>query len=263
MALACRHSSSQFPRTPRTFPASQANMFPRLASVALLALLASSPSRSADDANDPPWKIHIELQAITLPAKDAFALLPELSDEKSMPAAWTKLEAMITGGKAKVSAVLRGQTHGAKIEAHQGEDLRYPSQFEQPFPIGNPAGEKADPKQNLGVAFGPTVFEVRATGVMLTADAYASADGKRITVTATPEHVWMLGWQEFEQGRLANNEKIIIKQPRFASAKTTGTFALQSGERTLLSIHRVPDHEKEMELFILRAWTTPHDAGKK
>ena len=248
-------------------------MFPRLASVALLAVLASTPAQTPDAIKDDAWKIHedhapkiqIELQAITLPEKDALALLPELSDEKSMPAAWTKLEAMITGGKAKVSAVLRGQTHGAKIEAHQGEDVRYPSQFEQPFPIGNPAGEKADPKQKLGVAFGPTVFEVRATGVMLTADAYASADGKRITLTATPEHVWMLGWQDFEVGRLANNEKIIIQQPRFASAKATGTFAVQSGERTLLSIHRVPEHENEMELFILRAWTTPtpRDAGKK
>ena len=236
-------------------------MFPRLASVALLAVLASSVAQ--DDPPKPAWKIHIELQAITLPAKDALALLPELSDEKSMPAAWMKVEALLAGEKAKVSAVLLGATLGEKIEAHQGEDVRYPSEFSPPRLIENPAGEKAAPKQNGGVAFLATAFEVRKTGVMLTADAYASADGKRITVTATPEHVWMLGWQDFEVGRLANNEKIIIKQPRFASVKTTGTFAVLSGERTLLSIHRVPDHEKEMEFFILRAWTTPRDADKK
>ena len=246
-------------------------MFPRLASAAFLAVLASTPAQTPDAVKDDAWKIHedhapkiqIELQAITLPAKDALALLPELSDEKSMPAAWTKIEALLAGEKAKISAVLLGETHGEKVEAHQGEDVRYPSEFSSPSPIENPAGEKAAPKQNRGVTFGPTAFEMRKTGVMLTADAGASADGKRITITATPEHVWMLGWQEFEQGRLANNEKIIIKQPRFASAKTTGTFAVQSGERTLLSIHRVPDHEKEMEFFILRAWTTPRDADKK
>ncbi len=237
-------------------------MFPRLTAAALLILPAFSPAQSPDDAPERAWKIHVELQAITLPAKDALALLPGLSDEKSMPAAWTKLATMLSEEKAKISAVLLGETHGEKIEARQGEDVRYPSEFSSPSPIENPAVEKSAPKQNLGVAFSATAFEVRATGVMLTADADASTDGKRITITATPEHVWMLGWQDFEVGRLANNEKIIIKQPRFASAKTTGTFAVQSGERTLLSIHRVPEHENEMELFILRTWTTPRNAAK-
>ena len=240
-------------------------MFPRLAAVALLAVLIFSPAHAADGTLDHAWKIHLQLHAITLPAKDALALLPELSDEKSMPAAWTKIEALLAGEKAKVAAVLLGETHGEKIEAHQGEDVRYPSEFSPPSPIENPAGEKAAPKQNVGFAFLAAAFDVRKTGVMLTADAAASADGKRITIIATPEHVWMLGWQDFEQGRLANNEKIIIKQPRFAAVKTTGTFAVLSGERTLLSIHRVPEHEDEMELFILRTWTTPipRDAGKK
>ena len=163
----------------------------------------------------------------------------------------------------KIFGVTPRETHGEKIEVHQGEIVEYPTEFSPPLPIGNPEATKAAPKPALGIGFGPTAFEARQTGVLLAADAAASADGKRITITATPEHVWMLGWQDFEQGRLANNEKIIIKQPRFASVKTTGTFAVRTGERTLLSIHCVPEHEKEMELFILRAWTTPRDAGKK
>jgi len=234
-------------------------MFPRLASVALLAMLASAPAQASDEA----WKIHVELQAIMLPAKDALALLPELSDDKSMPAAWAKVEAMLADAKAKVSAILLGQTQGEKIEVRQGEDVRYATEYTTPWPIQHPADDKAGPKQNLGVAFGPTAFEIGKTGVMLTASAEASADGRRISVSATAEHVWMLGWQDFEQGRLANNDKLIIKQPRFASAKTEGAFALNSGERTLLSIHRVPGSETEMELFILRTWTTPLNGGKK
>lgn len=238
-------------------------MLPRLASVILLAMFASSLAQPPDAPRDAAWKIHVKLQVITLPAKDALALLPELSDEKSMPAAWTKLETMIAGDKAKVAAILIGETHGEKIEAHQGEEVRYGSEFSQPSPIENPQGTTAEPKPNLGVSLGPTAFEMRKIGVLLTADADASADGKRITITSTPEHVWMLGWQEFEHARLANNEKLNIKMPRFATVKTTGTFAVRSGERTLLSIHRVPGSEGTMEFFILRAWTTPREASGK
>ena len=89
-------------------------MFPRLAAVALLALPAFSPAQSPDDAKERAWKIHIELQAITLPAKDALALLPELSDETTMPAAWKKLEAMLAEERAKVVAILLGETDGKK-----------------------------------------------------------------------------------------------------------------------------------------------------
>lgn len=238
-------------------------MLPRFAAVVMLAICASSLAQSSDDPQDAAWKIHVELQVITLPAKDAIALLPELSEEKSMPAAWAKIEAMLGGHKAKILTVLVATTHGEKIEVHQGEEVRYGTQFSAPAPIENPPKGPAEPKPNLGVSFGPTAFEVRKIGVMLTADADASADGKRIVISATPEHVWMLGWHEFEQARLANNEKLTIKMPRFATAKTTGTFALRSGERTLLSIHPVPGSEGTMELFILRAWTTPRVAGGK
>ncbi|MEI7820963.1 MAG: hypothetical protein WCK55_08605 [Verrucomicrobiota bacterium] len=247
-------------------------MLPRLAAVALLALPAFLSAQSPDDAKERAWKIHVELQAITLPAKDALALLPELSDGTTMPAAWKKLEAMLAEERAKVVALLLGDTifekifgiatPGAKIEAHQGEIVEFPTEFSPPLPIENPETAKAAPKPALGIGFGPTAFASRQTGVLLAADAAASTDGKHITITATLEHVWMLGWQDFEQGRLANNEKILIKQPRFSSVKTAGTFAVLSGERTLLSIHRVPEREREMEIFILRAWTTPRGDTK-
>ena len=237
-------------------------MFSRLAAVALLALPAFSPAQSPDEAKERPWKIHVELQVITLPAKNALALLPELSDETTMPAAWKKLEAMLADERAKVGAVLLVETHGEKVETHQGEIVRYPTEFSPPVAIENPEATKAAPRQGLGIGFGPTAFDARQTGVLLSTDATWWQDGKHITITATLEHVWMLGWQDFEQGRFANNEKILIKQPRFASVKTTGTFPVLSGERTLLSIHRVPEREKEMELFILRAWTTPREDTK-
>jgi hypothetical protein len=243
--------------------ASKADMLPRTAFLALLTALVFVHAQAPVLADDRPWKIHIELQAITLPAKDALKLLPELSDEKSMPAAWAKIEAMLTGEQAKVAGILLGEAHRERIEIHQGEEVRYATEFSQPAPIEKPAGEANTPTQNLGIGFGPTAFEMRKTGLMLTASADVSDDGKHIVVTATPEHVWMLGWQEFECGRLPNNEKLFIKQPRFATVKTSATFAFESGERTLVSFHRVPGSETDMELFLLRAWTTPRGPEKK
>ena len=234
-------------------------MLTRLTVLAVIAFAAVLSARADDALQEGDWKIHVELHTITLPEKNALALLPELRDETTIAAGWAKLEAMIAKDEAKVFAVLIGEgKDGEKIEARQGEEVRYATEFSPPSLVEPGAGQSKEPaKGPQAVSFGPTAFEKRDIGIAFTAELSVSADGRRVHMAATPEHTWLLGWEDFENGRLPNNEKIFIKQPRFAVVKTSGHFAMNSGERTLLSIHRVPGRENTMEFFLLRAWTTP------
>jgi hypothetical protein len=48
-----------------------------------------------------------------------------------------------------------------------------------------------------------------------------------------------------------------VKQPRFASADASSTFAMSNHERILLGIHPVPGSPDKMEVALLRIWSTP------
>ena len=78
-----------------------------------------TPNVQPDDAKERAWKIHIELQSITLPAKDALALLPELSDERPLPAAWEKLPSLscggTTGGPSRRRPGMRSSVDGKRV----------------------------------------------------------------------------------------------------------------------------------------------------
>jgi hypothetical protein len=74
---------------------------------------------------------------------------------------------------------------------------------------------------------------------------------------ADHSHLRLLGWSEVEAARLPDNSKVTIKLPRFAVDRGASEFVMAAGTRTLLGVHPVPEKPDEVELFILRAWTTP------
>ena len=231
---------------------------PLLLLLAVLLHLAALPLAAQDGVQK--WRVHAELKVITLPEKAAIALLPELRDEEKIEGAWKRLEAMLADGGATLVAtpgvvVDRDQ----KAEMSQGEEIRYGTEFSQPTVI-EPAPKPGDTAplnkdKALGTAYGPTAFETRHVGITLNVEAGVSGDGQTLDVTVKAEHTWHLGWDEFESGQTLRGEKIKLKQPKFASAKADSILTVRSGERTLLSIHRVPGEPGRMELFLLRAWT--------
>lgn len=224
----------------------------------LLLLLAVLPAVAQDAPRQ--WRVHAELQVVTLPEKAAIALLPELRDEGKIEGAWKRIEAMLAeGGAALVAAPIVVANAFENGEAKQGEEVRYGSEFSSPQVI-EPAPKPGDtaPRNKdkaLGIAYGPTAFETRHVGITLTVEAGVSGDGQTLDVTVKSEHTWHLGWAEFEAGQTLSGEKIKLQQPKFASVKADSFLTVRSGERTLLSFHRVPGEQGRMELFLLRAWT--------
>jgi len=224
----------------------------------LLFLLAVLPLAAQDDARK--WRVHSELQVITLPEKAAIALLPELRDEGKIEGAWKRIEAMIAeGGAMLIATPTVVASSDEKGEAKQAEEVRYGSEFISPQLI-EPApkpGDTAPPNKDkaLGIAYGPAAFEMREVGITFTAEAAVSGDGQTLDVTVKSEHTWHLGWAEFESGQTLSGEKIKLQQPKFASVKADSFLTMRSGERTLLSVHRVPGEQGRMEFFLLRAWT--------
>lgn len=196
------------------------------------------------------WMIHTELQVVILPKKDAAALMPELRDDAKIDAAFTKVEQLVKTGEARLEAKLIGKgASGTKLEAKQVEEVRYATEWDQPEPIG---GGKVP-----AVAVQPTSFEVREVGLLFSAESTASEDGRVLRMKVEHSHVRMLGWTEFEAARLPDNSTVTIKQPRFSVERGGAEIAMASGSRTLLGIHAVPEKPNKLELFILRAWTTP------
>lgn len=227
----------------------------------LVLLLLAVLTASAQDAPR-QWRVHSELQVITLPEKAAIALLPELRDEGKIEGAWKRIEAMFAeGGATLVAAPIVVANSDEKGEAKQGEEVRYGSEFSSPQVIEpQPKPDDTAPPNKgkaLGITYGPTAFETRHVGITLTVEAGVSGDGQTLDVTVKTEHTWLLGWAEFESGQTLSGEKIKLKQPKFAEAKADSFLAVRSGERTLLSFHRVPGDPGRMELFLLRAWTVP------
>jgi hypothetical protein len=223
---------------------------------ASFALAQDPPAPSAND-----WKIYVEMKVFAGTAKKLNPLVAELRDETKVNDAAAKLEKMTESGDAELVGTIATQTIDShKIYAFQGEQIRYPIEFEIASVIEGKAGQAANPDGRRDIAYPITTYETRDVGLSLEFDPSVSDDGKRFVVYAKPKRSWFLKWDEFEIGRLANNDKIITKQPRFAEAGSSGTFAMSNHERVLLGIHTVPGSPDKMEVMLLRVWTTPRKA---
>jgi hypothetical protein len=224
----------------------------------------NADGKAENVAND--WKVHWELHVFALPAKKALSLLPELRDEATIAAGWDKLQAMVEKDEADVVATNGGQVmNGVEMVSSQGEDLKYGIEFDAPKLIessdaARQANQQTEPHkiaENLAVSFPTSTFETKRLGIALVMTARASDDGKRLEITTKFDRTWLVQWDETEVGRLPNNEKLLIKQPRIETVGNQGTSGLFAGERILLSSHRVPGNGGKMELVFLRVWTTP------
>jgi len=219
-----------------------------------LALAQDPPAPSAHD-----WKIYVEMKVFAGSAKKLSPLVAELRDESKVNDAAAKLEKMAESGDAELVGTIASQTiENHEISAFQGEEIRHPIEFEMPSAIEGKTAQAANQEgRPRDIAYPATTYEKRNVGLSLEVDATVSTDGKRFVVTAKPRRTWFLKWDEFENGRLANNDKIIVKQPRFASAESISTIAMSNNERVLLGIHAVPSSPDKMEVMLLRVWSTP------
>ncbi len=221
---------------------------------ASVAIAQEPPAKSPED-----WKIYVEMKVFAASAQKLNPLIVELRDEAKVNEAAAKLEKMVESGEAELVGTIASQTiENDRMSAFQGEQIRYPIEFERPEAIEGKDGRTTSPKErSRDIAYPATTFETRNVGLSLELDARVSTDGKRFVITARPTRTWFLKWDEYENGRLANNDRIIAKQPRFACAETSSTVAMSNHERVLLGVHSVPGAPEKMEVVLLRVWSTP------
>jgi hypothetical protein len=197
------------------------------------------------------WTCHTELAVVTLPKKEAATLLPDLRDDAKIEAAFLKLEQFVQKGTAQMLAKLAAQgASGTMVKAEQVQQIPYETEWERPDTVG---GGKVP-----AVVLRPLSFEKLDVGVLFSSEATAANDGRVIRLKLEHSHVRLLGWTEFEAARLPDNSKIAVKQPRVAVNSGTCEIVMASGSRTLLGVYAVPEKPDEVEIFLLRTWTTPN-----
>ena len=227
-----------------------------------IAMLLANHGRAGDEteANWLKWRVHLELTAFSLPTKIARPLLPALRDEKQIEEGWKQLQRLVEEGSAKVELDASRETVGNDaVEFLSGEELRYPDGIEGINLIKqHPAkGGEVAPSEAAGVSYLPSHLVTRTVGFQCKADPHVSDDGERVIINMVFERSWVRQWDEFEAGRLRNNEKILFKQPRFFIVRADGSYGFGSGRRVLISSHPVNGQPDQMEIVILRVSTTP------
>jgi hypothetical protein len=241
-------------------------MFARLL-LLLLCVTCNSLAQGARKWTD--WKIHLELQSIILPEKLAAELLPELSDETTMPAAWPKLQALIQKKEAKVHATCKVSILDLEEAVmSEGERIRYPIEWREPHLIEkraaqNRAAAKNDfkpvetPAGPSSIAIPPSEFVTEHLGLELKSEvSLVQAEEQLIRLDLAVSSSRLKSWDEFEIARAATGEKLTVKQPRVHMSSHKGVYLLSNNERVVVCAHRIPGDKEEMEILVLRAWTT-------
>lgn len=206
----------------------------------------------------PQWEVIADCQMVLLPQKAALPLIPDLSDDAKIEAAFATLQQMIAKGEATLAANLVVRGLGDRpLASETTEEMRYPTEFNPPELPGEIPKEK--PTEFLKawpvVGITPTAFETRKIGAMLALTASVSLDGQWIAAEVVPQHVRFLRNSKYDGGVLASGEHLSVEQPLFTTLKNTCFLRVHAGQRLLVGIHKVPGEENTMELFFLRIRT--------
>jgi len=210
-------------------------------------------------AGEPRWNLLAECQMVVLPQKVAWTLMPDLSDDDKIEAAWTKIQQMIEHGEATLAANLSVRAEpGVKAVAESIEELRYateftPPQLPQSVPKDVKPGEALKSWPHVGIV--PTAFETRKVGATLELEATPSIDGKWVAISLVPQHVRLLRFTKTDAGVLASGEHLSVEQPYFSTLKSTLNMHIRAGQRILLGMHKLPNDETSVELFLFRVRT--------
>jgi hypothetical protein len=231
-------------------------VFPAVLPIAAAICFLSFPSDGAEDPPvKPPWEVIAECHMVALPLKAALPLIPDLSDDAKIDAAFARLEQMITRGEATLFATLvaRG-SDGMKLVSESVEELVYATEFNPPTLPPNIPEEKGLEALKAWPVVGitPTAFGKRNIGAILEVETNVTADGKWISASVVPQHVRLVRFAKFDSGTLASGEKLTMEQPHISVLKHTTSLRVRAGQRVLVGIHKIPAEENMMELFFLR-----------
>lgn len=232
-----------------------------------LLVLISDPLRAEESNPDRKSRTGVLVKLQVLSGKKALLqpLMRALLRPAEKSSALSELEKLVKDGSVEVASEITGESlPDEEFTSFQGETLAIGADFENPEVLTPRPDPKATPlvleKTPPAFGFAPTRFEVRKIGTSLTITPTLTEVPEQFIVFANWSRSWLVQWDEFEFGRLPNNEKILVKQPRLGEATSKGTFAVASGEQTVLGFHSVPGTPARSELVLLEIKSKPAPA---
>jgi hypothetical protein len=210
-------------------------------------------ARAEDEKTEVRWNVKGECQMVTLPQKAALLLIPDLSDETKIEAAWISLQQMIVRGEATLVAnIVLVAKSGERVVSESIEEFRYPTEYDPPQ-LPDPKESNAEVVKNWPVSgITPTAFETRNVGAVLELTGNVTKDGEWIDVATQPQHVRLLRMAKYDAGVRPSGERLFVEQPQFLTLTNTLEVRVRHGQRLLVGVHKLPDEEARMELFLLR-----------
>jgi hypothetical protein len=197
-----------------------------------------------------------------MPQEKALALLPELRSADKIEAAVAQILAAID----RKEAILTGYPIIYILDGERGvtetiEEKRYPTEFEPPQSQRNseqpsPSAPNPVPTTTIDPAL-PTAFETRNLGVTLEVEPRVLEGGRSIRLSVLPQWVALLKFESYDSVKDKHGRVMRIDQPQFFTTKSNAQLVVQNGQRILLGVHKVPQPENHLQLFILQATATP------
>jgi hypothetical protein len=227
----------------------------RFLSAALFALLASCLSVLAqDDTAQKGWSVVAECQIIVLPQAAAISLLPKLLDEQEIDSGYSKVLQLVANQQAQLIAnlVVRARDKEKGI-GRTTEELRCASHYEPPDLPWERSEEPGALKYWPLVGPSPFLFETHETGVTLHVEPSVRADGRLVEVAFAAEHVRLLRWEKVDCGKLPDGDRLFVETPIYHSIQDKAEFALVSGRRVLVGMHKLPGTPERIELHFFKA----------
>lgn len=217
--------------------------------VSLTAALAFAQAENAAvPANQTEWTVCVDVQMVSITPRLALKLVPELTERKSVDAAFARLQEMIVSGEAELLAWPRVCVgSGVRGLAESVEKQIYPTDFQ------NPHG--ANFIRDLDS------LECRNLGPTLEIEPSVSADGRSIAINIHAQFVRLIAMKEFRDRESSWAMKWLIHRPDFASSMVTTQLDLANGQRTLLGSFVASSPQPHVEIFILHATATA--AGRR
>lgn len=243
-----------------------------LTAIAVLAALSTSiiaaerPSASKTEKEEPekadPWNVSVEVLMVAMPESKAIALLPDLRNPEKIEAAVAQILTAIEKKEATLTGWPRAETvSGQRCVAESLYEKRYPTAFGLPSEFGlqpSPSTPKADSEKTntINDSPAPTAFETRNIGTTLEVEPVVLPDGERIRLSLVPQRVGLAGFETFHTGATKSGQQIKIDQPQFYSLRTANTLTVRNGHPYLIAVHKIPEQNDQIELFIVRATAT-------
>ncbi len=237
----------------------------------------SSPTPSPTPEPDPA-NIRIDVLIVSMPEEKFLTLLPDLLDkekiEKAVPDLLdaVKRKEMILEGFPVVTT-----KSGQRAVVETVKEVRYATeewptdntpatdtnsgtdQSGSASPSPSPAATPAPSASPLPTPAAEIDFETRNAGVTLEVEPTLSADKEFIDLNLASQHVQFLGFTNpLDAGKQTellkeDAKKTDMSQPLFHTMKDTTSVTLRNGQHLLLGVHKSPQPEGYVEIFIVHA----------